>query len=227
MKAITNKKLVARNVKIGNWASIAGMAVLGIGLYISFQLPQYIPLSIICLLGGIVLSNIGLYNTNRWAKRPRADEVLTKTLKSFDKRYYLYNYALPVDHVLLAPSALYVIVARNHDGPIYYAAGRWRQKFNLLRLFGFLGEGVGNPARDAERDVSKMHKFLSENLPELKDVPVRPLIVFTNEKAELHIQDPPLPVLDAEGLQDFLRHAPQDSLSSGQIRQIAQELPHE
>jgi len=220
MKAVTNEKLIARNAKIGTWSSLVGLAVLGIGLYISIKLPEYLLLSFLCLLAGILLSNVGLYNANRWVKKPRPDEVLTKALKGFDRRYYLYHYVLPVSHVLVSPSGLFVIVARNQDGPIYYADGRWRQKFNLFRAFGLLGEGVGNPVRDAAGEVRKMQKFLAKQQLELDEVPVQPLIVFTNEKAELHVQDPPLPVLDPKGLKDFLRKAAKDTLSGGQIRQI-------
>jgi len=224
MKIVTNQKLIARNARIGTWSSLAGMVVLGIGLFISIKLPGYIALSFVCLLLGILLSNVGLYNANRWVKRPRPDEVLTKTLKGFDRRYYLYNYVMPVNHVLLAPSGLFVIVARNHEGPISYAGGRWRQKFSLLRAFGLLGEGVGNPIRDAEKDVRKVQKWLTREVPELAEVPIQPLIVFTNEKAELNVQDPPLPVLDPKGLKDYLRKAPKEALSGNQIRQITELL---
>ena len=226
MKAITNEKLVARNAKIGTWSSLVGLAVLGIGLYISIKWQEYIALSFVCLLAGIVLSNVGLYNANRWVKSPRPDEVLTKALKGFDRRYYLYNYVLPASHTLLTPSGLFVIVARNHDGPISCADGRWRQKFNLLRAFGILGEGVGNPIRDAEKNVRKMQKFLTKQGLEL-EVAIQPLIVFTSEKAELHVQDPPLPVLTPKGLRDFLRKLPKDVLSGGQIRQLAEVLSGE
>jgi hypothetical protein len=224
MKAVTNEKLIARNAKIGLWSSLGGVAVLGIGLYVSLQRSEYAFLSIVCLLAGLVLSNVGLYNTNRWTKRPRADEVLTRVLKGLDKRYYLYNYVLPVEHVLLAPSGLSVIVARNHDGPISYANGRWRQKFNLFRALGFLGEGIGNPVRDAEKDVRHMQKFLAKNAPELGEMPIRPLIVFTSAKAELHVQDPPLPVVDAKGLKNLLRELPKDALSGQRIRHVAEAL---
>jgi len=224
MKVVTNEKLIARNAKIGTWSSLSGLAVLGVGLYISIKLPEYIALSFVCLLAGIVLSNVGLYNANRWAKRPRPDEVLTRALKGFDRRYYLYHYVLPVAHVLLAPSGLLVIAARNHGGPIYYANGRWRQKFNLFRALGFAGEGVRNPARDAERDVRKMQKFLARQVPELGEVAVQSLVVFTSEKAELHVQDPPLPVLTPKQLKGFLRGLPKDVLSGGQIRQMTESF---
>ena len=227
MKIVTNEKLIARNAKIGTWSSLGGMAVLGLGLFISIRWTEYIALSFLCLLAGVLLSNVGLYNANRWVKRPRPDEVLTKALKGFDRRYYLYNYVLPVSHALVGPSGLFVIVARNHEGPIYYSAGRWRQRFNLLRAFGFLGEGLGNPIRDAERDVHKMQKSLARQELAPDDVPIQPLIVFTNEKAELRVQDPPLPVLDPKGLKDFLRKAPKDVLSGNQIRQITEAFGDE
>jgi hypothetical protein len=222
MKAVTNERRVARNARIGNWSTVTGLATMGVGLYVSIKWPAYISFSFVCLLVGVVLSNVGLYNTIHWVKRPRADEVLIKTLKGFDKRYYLYNYTLPVNHVLLSPSGLFVIVARNQDGPIHYAGGRWRQKLNLFRIFGFAGEAVGNPLRDAGGSVRKVQKFLAENAPQVGEVPVQPLIVFTSEKATLHVQDPPLPVLDAKGLKEHLRGLHKDALSGNQIRQMVE-----
>jgi hypothetical protein len=68
-----------------------------------------------------------------------------------------------------------------------------------------------------------MQKFLTKQGLEL-EVAVQPLIVFTSEKAELHVQDPPLPVLTPRGLRDFLRKLPKDVLSGGQIRQLAEVL---
>jgi hypothetical protein len=224
MKTVTNEKRIARNAKIGNWSTLAGLAALGVGLYISIKQPAYIFYSFVCLLVGILLSNVGLYHATRWVRRPRADEVLTTALKGFDKRYYLYNYLLPVNHVLLSPSGLFVIVARNQDGPIYYADGRWRQKFNLFRAFGLAGEAVGDPLRDAARDARKMQKFLAERAPQAGEVTVQALVVFTNAKADLHVQAPPLPVLDGKELKDHLRQLPKDALSGGQIRQMVEVL---
>jgi len=222
MKAVTNEKRIARNVRIGNGASLAGLVMLGVAMYISFKLPQYISYALLCMLIGIISSNVGLYNTNRWAKRPRADEVLTRVLKGFDRRYYLYHYVLPVDHVLVAPSGLFVIVTRNQEGPIYYARGRWRQRFNLFRTLGFRGEGVGNPLRDAAGDVRRMQKLLAARLPDLGEAAVQPLVVFTHERAALHVDDPPTPVLDAKGLKDYLRAQSKEALSGNQIRQLVE-----
>ena len=73
MKVTTNERLIARNVKIGNWSSLVGLGMLGIGLYISLKLPEYIAFSFLSLLIGVILANIGLYNANRWAKRPRPE----------------------------------------------------------------------------------------------------------------------------------------------------------
>ena len=56
--------------------------------------------------------------------------------------------------------------------------------------------------------------------PEPGETPIRPLIVFTSAKAELHVQDPPLPVVDAKGLKSLLRELPKDALSGQQIRDL-------
>ncbi len=40
MKVVTNTKLIKRNAKIGQYTSIGALVILGVGLYISFKMPD-------------------------------------------------------------------------------------------------------------------------------------------------------------------------------------------
>ena len=68
MKIIKNEKTINRNARIGQILSIVAMVTLGLGLYITFSNPEQITLSIMALMVGFLLSQIGIYFTNRWGE---------------------------------------------------------------------------------------------------------------------------------------------------------------
>jgi hypothetical protein len=43
MKIVTNSKLIRRNAAIGKYSSIVALVILGIGLYITFKMPDKFP----------------------------------------------------------------------------------------------------------------------------------------------------------------------------------------
>ena len=61
MKIIKNETLIKRNAKIGSWTSLAALAVLGGGMYLSFTRPELFAYSLIALLLGFTLTQIGMY----------------------------------------------------------------------------------------------------------------------------------------------------------------------
>jgi len=183
MKIIRNEKHVKLRARIGQWASLGGMAVLGLGLVISFTRPQLIGISLACLLMGLLLSQIGLYHTKRWVQRPRPDEVLEKALKGLDNRFELYSFYLPAPHVLLGPPGLFVLRVQHQEGQITCQADRWQ--------------------------------------PE-EAVEVQPLIVFTNDKAELSISESSIPVLPYKKLKPYLRGLGKRGLSAQQRERLSE-----
>ena len=68
MKTIKNEKLIKRNSIIGQWTSLGALAILGIGMYISFTKPDLFTYSIICLLIGFMMTQVGMYMGNRWGR---------------------------------------------------------------------------------------------------------------------------------------------------------------
>jgi hypothetical protein len=87
MKVVTNSKLIKRNAKIGQYTSIGALVVLGIGLFISFKMPDKFIYSLAALLLGFFMSQIGMYYGNRWGRSPRPDELIDKGLKGVSTRF--------------------------------------------------------------------------------------------------------------------------------------------
>jgi len=222
MKVIINEKLVKRQATIGKWASLIGMGALLAGLVVSYRWPNLITVSFGCLIVGFVLASIGTYNMNRWVKEPRADQALTKALKGFDNKHFLYHYTLPAAHVLLAPSGLFVCTVKDHQGEIRCEGEKWHQKFNWGRLLLFFGrEGLGNPTREVRGEIGRLRHFLDEKLPEA-DVSIEGLIVFTNPRARLDLIDPAVPVVSSNKLKTFLRQLKNKRISAEQRKELVE-----
>ena len=137
-----------RNSRIARITMLGGLLVLAAGMFISFQMPDQFALSLGALLFGFVLSQIGIYFTNRWGRRPRLDELLNQGLKGLDERFKLYHYLKPASHILVGPAGVWVLVPYYQRGTIRYSNGRWRQVGGgLFRTYMkiFAQEGIGRP----------------------------------------------------------------------------------
>jgi hypothetical protein len=235
MQVITNEKMIRNRARLGRWASFVGLGILILGLVASLY-PQWLLVSLGCLLVGFVLSQVGIYNANRWVREPRADQTLDKILKGFDNRYHLYNYVLPASHVLLAPFGLCVMNPKHQGGKIRCEGEKWHHEAGwkrILRLFG--QEGVGKPTREVRAEVAKLRRFLAQRLPdpvlssvEVDDVPIEGLVVFTNPQADLQTESPAVPVLDGKQLKLFLRNLSKERpIPGSQRKRLAEVLAGE
>jgi hypothetical protein len=224
MRIIKNEKLIVRNGKIGQWLSLAALAVLGIGMYISFAKPQLFTYSIICLVLGFIMTQIGMYMGGRWGKSPRPDEKLDAGLKGLNSEFSIYHYSSPVSHLLVGPSGVWVLLPYHQRGKVSFEKNRWKMKGggflqNYMRIFG--QENLGRPELDAENEVRTLQKFFAKKLDE-SDIPeVKPILVFTTDEVELDAGDSPIAAMKMKQLKEFLRQGGKNrALSSEQIADI-------
>jgi hypothetical protein len=203
MKVVINNAKLAQRAKNANIASIGGMVVLLAGVILPLVIPslgQIVPL--ICILAGIIISMIGIYQANRWVRRPRPEESLNKALKGLDDKYVLYHYpsSLPCDHVLLTPEGMVNLETINLAGQFSYKDGRWAERMTMGRaLRSIVEERLGDPTRSA----LAVQRYLVGKLLELTGemVTIKPLIVFTHPNVELDLEsDCPVPVYMADKL---------------------------
>jgi hypothetical protein len=228
MKIIKNQKLIQRNGKIGQYLSLGALAVLGIGMYISFNKPEWFAYSVLCLLLGFALTQVGMYMGNRWGRSPRPDEKIDSGLKGLHSEFNMYHYSTPASHFLLGPAGAWVLLPYHQRGRVEFKNNRWRLSGGgllqgYMRIFG--QEGLGQPHADAKSEVSSLQKFLEKRL-DPADVPeVQALVVFTNDDIELQANEAPIPVLKLKQLKDFMRqHSKNRVISSQDIQKIAQIL---
>jgi hypothetical protein len=231
MNIATNEKLVKRNRRIAQIASISGLVVLIGGMIISFQRQDLLNISFASLIAGFILSQIGIYYTNRWGRSPRPDELLNQALKGLDSKYAMYHYLTPVSHLLVGPAGLWILMPRHQRGTISISNGRWRHSGGgliqtYLKLFG--QESLGRPDLEMQNEIENLKKFLQKKMPEGFYLPdIRAALVFTNDQVDIQIgedETPPAPTLQLSKLKEFIRktakNAPFSIAKADQIQQI-------
>ncbi|MGA2490518.1 MAG: hypothetical protein ABSF99_10120 [Anaerolineales bacterium] len=230
MKTVTNIKLIKRNAKIGQYLSFAALAVLGIGLYISFKMPDKFAYSLAALLIGFLMSQVGINFTNRWGRNPRPDDIIDKSLKGLGREFTIYHYVTPVSHLLVGPSGLWAIMPYFLSGTVAYDKNRWRVKGggflqSYMRLFG--QENIGRPDLESQAEIDSAKRYLTRVLPEGTEIPpIRTILLFANPKVELKVENAPIPAMLPKDLKDFLRQESKEkAISDGMLSTIRAALP--
>jgi hypothetical protein len=224
MKIIKNEKLIERNGKIGQWTSLAALVVLGLGMYISFSKPEFFSYSILCLIVGFIMTQIGMYMGSRWGKSPRPDEKLDSGLKGLHSDFSIYHYSSPVSHLLVGPSGMWVLLPYHQRGSISYEKNRWKMKGGgflqgYMRIFG--QENLGRPELDAENEVQTLNKFFVKKTGESVIPEIKPILIFTTDEVELDAGDSPIPAMKLKQLKEFMRQGGKNrALSNEQITEI-------
>lgn len=209
MKIVTNSKLIKRNAKIGQYTSMGALVVLGVGLYITFKMPDKFSYSMGALLIGFIMSQVGIYFTNRWGRNPRQDEIIDKSLKGLGREYTIYHFVTPISHLLVGPAGVWAIMPYYQSGTISYEKKRWRAKGggfaqSYLRFFG--QENIGRPDLESEAEIDSAKRYLKRMLPEGAEMPqIGAALLFANPKVTLKVEEAPLPAMQPKDLKDFLR----------------------
>ncbi|MEA3352151.1 MAG: nuclease-related domain-containing protein [Chloroflexota bacterium] len=229
MNIIRNEKTIKRNAQIGKITSIVSLAVLGGGMYITFKQPDKVSLALTALLVGFLLSQVGIYFTNRWGRSPRPDEQVDTALKGFNKQYSLYHYITPASHVLVGPAGVWVIITKSISGTITYDSekGRWKKKGGgLLSIYLkiFAQESIGRPDLEISSETEALQRYLVKQLPD-REIPIRATLVFTHPDVDVQVADAPNPTLHAKKLKDYLRKAAKGNpISSNDVEAVQEVL---
>ena len=229
MKIVKNEKLIKRNAKIGQWTSLSALAVLGIGMYISFQRPDLFVYSVAALIVGFTMTQIGMFFSNRWGRSPRPDEQLDTALKGIPGDTTIYHYLTPVSHLLIGPAGLWILQPYHQRGKVTYYKNRWRLTgggFMQAYMTIFGQEGLGRPDIELANQIDSLKKYLSSKMEDTEIPEVQAVLVFSNDQIEIDTTDAPLPALKLKQLKDFIRQKSKEkTLGSLQLEQLTSALP--
>lgn len=215
MIVLRNEDRIHRLKQLSKYASIIGFLILVAGLILGFVNPEeYLWLQVVALPLGWLLSQVGLYLAHRYLRDPRPDEVLDDALRKVARNGRMYHYLLPAPHVLLTRGGPIIFVAKFQSGNIRVEGDRWQQKgVSFLRKL-FSQESLGNPTREAERDVKALASYINKHAPEIEEVPIGALIVFTTKHAgDLDLDDSDIPAMHVTKLRGYFKeHVDRPSL---------------
>ena len=229
MKIIKNEKLIKRNSKIGQYTSLGALAVLGIGMYISFTQPELFVWAVGALLLGFTLTQVGMYFGNRWGRSPRPDERLDAGLKGLPGEFVIYHWTTSVAHLLVGPAGIWVLLPFHQRGHVTYRKNRWRMAGggflqNYMRLFG--QEGIGRPDLEAEAEINSVRKVFAKEMEEDEIPEIKAALVFTTDGVEIEAEDAPMPALPLKKLKEFMRNkAKEKPITPQELEKIKAALP--
>lgn len=209
MVVLRDERRIARMKQIGQWASLGGMLLLIGGLVMAFTAlngsSSLVFYQLLALLGGWMLSQLGIYLAHRYVRDPRPDQVLDQQVKKVARDGRFYHFLLPAPHVLLMPQGIIVFIAKFQSGNVTVQDDKWRQSgVGMRRFFG--QEGLGNPTREAESAVAAVANYLRKNAPGVEEVRIAPVIVFTTKEAgELDLKGSTIPAMHYAKVKSFLR----------------------
>ncbi len=236
MRVIKNEKLIKRNGTIGNYASLAGIVMVGIPfIYYTQALLQKQPeklnnatfLTILMALvfAGVIVSQVGMYMSSKFGMSPRPDEKLDAGLKGLPNEFVMYHYTTPVSHLLIGPAGIWVLLPYQQGGQIRFQKNRWRNSGggfiqSYMRIFGF-GQGLGRPDIDVEGETQSLKKYFSKKMDESEIPEINALMVFTNDQVELDAEGAPVPAMKLKQIKDFIRQkAKEKKLSPERLSQL-------
>jgi len=206
MIIVRNEKLIKRNTQIGKYSGIIAIAILGGGMYLSFQYKDQVMYSLIALIMGFILSQVGIYYSNRFGRSPRPDQELDNALKGLDNQYALYHYQSPVDHLLVGPAGIWILFPHLTKGKINFddKKKRWNKSGGNFYMRFFAQDNIGNPAQEIDSAMKRLQKGLGK-IPDFEIPVIKSALVFVNEHAEVDAENAPYPTLHARQLKKIIR----------------------
>ncbi len=131
---------------------------------------------------------------------------------------YLHNGGGDIDHVVLAPSGIFVLETKNWSGDITCNGDMWQRagKRNFK----------GSPSRQVKRNTAKIkHIIDSSQAFRSIGVWVEGIVVFTNNHAALHLNDPTVLILKLPQLPNYITaYRSSSNYSRQQLEAIGEEI---
>jgi hypothetical protein len=206
MIIVRNEKLIKINTQIGKYAGIIAILILAGGMYLSFKYQEQFIYSLVALLAGIILSQVGILYSNRFGREPRLDQQIDNSLKGLDDNFILYHYLTPVSHLLIGPAGVWIIFPYHQNGKISYdeRKHRWKRKGGNFYMNLFGQDNIGNPTREIQSEVKRLEKDLAE-IPELEIPEIKSALIFTHPEVVIEADNAPSPTLHAGQFKKLIR----------------------
>jgi membrane protein implicated in regulation of membrane protease activity len=206
MIIIRDENRIAKMKKRSQQATLVGFLFLIGGFVLVFmEVANLFLFQLLALLIGWILSQVGIYLAHRYVRSPRPDEILDEAVKPAARQGRMYHFILPAPHVLLTKAGPVVFNLKYQSGDISADGDKWKQKgIGFRRFFG--QEGLGKPTREVQTMIENMAGFIRKNAPEVDEVPIGAMIVFTSKNIKnLDVADSTIPAMHFSKVKGFLK----------------------
>ncbi len=200
---------VRRYSRLGSALSFAGLALMLASIVLAFTRQEEFSLILATSFSGLTLSQLGMFLRNRWGRHPRMDEMLDEALKGLDERYAIFHYLLGASHALFTPAGVFALCTSDVGGEIQYQDGAWvrtRPRPSLLHRSRL--QRLPDPTGQVQADARRLARTLQRRLRLDHELPVQPILVFVNPRAELSVEAALYPVVHLKKLKAYLRSLP-------------------
>ncbi len=207
----------------GRFFFFVGLILLFVGLPLGGPFIGFI----LALIPWVISAQYFSYS-NIWHLGAAGEEKVAQVLESLGNSYHvIHDFRLPgqrgnFDHIVMGPNGIFLIETKNHKGTIKCNGDEWRQE--KVGQLGTIYDGVlRNPSLQVKGNAALFSDFIKQRLK--KNIWVNPIIVFTNEEAELYLNDPTVPVFRPEKLCEFIRnHQPGKHLTNQELEEMKNRL---
>lgn len=209
MRQFRDSRLIKRNNYLGKALTFSGLALLIGSLVLSFTRPEMMNQLLIAVIIGTMFSQVGIALNSRWGSSPRIDELFDNALKGLDNRYATFHYKLGTSHALFSPSGVFALVPHHEDGEITYADGMWSQMRHKVGIFRRSSrKPLKRIERSANAEARAMKRAINRKLPNMPEITMHPILVFTNEDAFIKTQNTPILTVHIKKLKSVIRRLP-------------------
>ncbi len=230
MNVFTNETIFNRRVQIAKIMRPLAFATLIGGLILLYLREDLLLVSWLMAGLGYLLSIVSAHMGGRFLELPgriMPFDAVPDALKGLGESHRLYQLYMPANHVLVAPSGVYVIKPRDHVGTINWNEKRGRFEHvgerMMNRIFGI--DRFGRPDKELTADInsvsSRLESYFGEEAPMVKGI-----ILLTNPKTKTgSMTQTPYPVVKSKGLKKYLREQGKgERLSQTQIEEMETRL---
>jgi len=202
MISIADRPKLKSITTFSNVTAVGGFITLLGGVILPYYKSEFASIAYGLMGGGMILSIIGVYLTNRWVRPPRPETSLDEALKKFPDSFRLYHYSgLPCKHILLTPYGLVLFHTINWDGMFSFKNGHWKEKINLGRAIRYpLEQHLGNPSKKVQSDKQAVIDYLKASIRDTDSISLQSMIVFLHPKTKLNLENPTIPVCTIDTL---------------------------
>ena len=161
-----------------------------------------------------------IYNGG-WQGEKSVAKLLRKTLSddySLINDVYLHNGSGDIDHIVLGPNGVFVLETKNWSGKITCYGDEWQRPGKR----GF----KGSPSRQVKRNAAKIRNIIDSS-PTLRPLGIRVegIVVFTNNRSSLNLNNPTVPILKIQQLPNHITaQKTYNGYTIQQLEQIGKEI---